>query len=156
MNKLFRFYSMFIKWYSVVIKCLFAICYEYFKSLPPPSHSRDGSACPESRTSTSGHLSGSMFIKCLLNGIRWTRSKKSGAFDAIQIQILLGFYYCSNSLLWKAYFSMNIYFYARITFWKFRGTTGWAHQERSWLISSTSSNLMKTPNSLNESPSLVL
>ena len=29
------------------------------QSLPPPSHSRDGSACPESRTSTSGHLSGS-------------------------------------------------------------------------------------------------
>merc|ERR1712139_180868 len=29
------------------------------QSLPPPSHSRDGSACPQSRTSTSGHLSGS-------------------------------------------------------------------------------------------------
>ena len=29
------------------------------QSLPPPSHLRDGSACPGSRTSTSGHLSGS-------------------------------------------------------------------------------------------------
>ena len=25
MNKLFRFYSMFIKWYSVVIRCLFEV-----------------------------------------------------------------------------------------------------------------------------------
>ena len=37
----------------------FAICYYNFKSLPPPSHLRDGSACPGSRTSTSGQLSGS-------------------------------------------------------------------------------------------------
>ena len=29
------------------------------QSLPPPSHLRDGSACPGSRTSSSGHLSGS-------------------------------------------------------------------------------------------------
>ena len=28
MNKLFRFYSMFIKWYSVVIKCLFNVYYK--------------------------------------------------------------------------------------------------------------------------------
>ena len=39
----------------------FAICnlLLVLQSLPPPSHLRDGSACPGSRTSTSGHLSGS-------------------------------------------------------------------------------------------------
>jgi len=46
MNKLFRFYSMFIKWYSVVIKCLLNVYYKWYSMKKKSSNTRDFRSIP--------------------------------------------------------------------------------------------------------------